>query len=111
MPELSAELEGVLAQRARQVDPEVQRSHARVYRAIETLRDEFRVDGLPVEVALAELCMQLLSVEYACRHRPSVLGKKLRDVPDAKERFLQLRTEELEERRTMNFTMKLQTRS
>src|SRR5512142_1225524 len=97
---ISSDLEEVLAHRAKLVDPEIQRAHAKVYTAIQQLRDEFHADGLEVEEALAILALELISVEYACRHRPAILGKKLAAVPKARERLLKRREAELEERRS-----------
>jgi hypothetical protein len=82
-----------------QVDPEVQRAQAKLYNVIKSLRDEFQVDQLPVEEALAILALELISVEYAARHRPDLLRKKLSAVPRAKDRLLERRARELAERK------------
>lgn len=82
-----------------QLDPEVQRAHARLYTTIRALRDEFQADQLPVEEALAILALELISVEYAARHRPDHLRKRLSAVPRAKDRLMERRAVELAERK------------
>jgi hypothetical protein len=81
------------------INSEVQRAHARLYNLIESLRDEFQADNLPVEEALAILALELISVDYAARYRPDLLRKKLAAVPRAKDRLLERRAIELAERK------------
>jgi hypothetical protein len=50
---------------------------------------------MPVEEALAILALELISVDYAARHRPDLLRRKLAVVPRAKDRFMERRQNEL----------------
>jgi len=94
--------EPAIVDTAPRVDGEVQRAHAKLYNAIKDLRDEFQADNLPVEEALAILALELISVEYAARHRPDILRRKLAAVPRAKERLLERRKDELAQRRAVS---------